>query len=656
MMKVGGAVVCLSVLVASALSLYVPGTPGGAWSESELLAVKSKLYSLYRQVLAPKALRLSFHDCVKYTDGTGGCDGCLNWEGVGQKLYGVNYAKNFSNIEHGNNNGLDRIVQQLERVYTEANYPYDAKMLPQSLKESGKSRADLWSYAAIVAVEYGIESNNLACVEISNPRLLGHSCIVGNDLNTTECFVKPDRPLQFQYGRSDCTDFDPEYPYMARKAEVHPNPVADGKATVKYFKENFDFNGRETAAIFGAHTFGFPKLRNSLFPYTWTSGAVNAFNNDYYKNIVGQDKWFVDDDTCFRVGDAFGNKPKTRWVAHTRKMTERGGPVFWIHQNHVCPSVKNPQFWNRFERKKCMPLAKEGQQCRPDKPAAKGPYVARQPNEPDGNPNRGCERWRLIVGKDEIALNCEMGLYLDFQVTDGVPHGCTGLEHFKEQMASDARSSVWSYIPGQQGWAQPLCGKQTLAEPAGSTPLYMIMEEYANSQTAWINDYTLAFEKMMRNGYPNGLSNGPDIHNNLICPLPILRGGSDSSCYKLDEYDPNGLTYTITSQLSQLSGYVYQYNTETERFDYGSPTGEQNQLWRVSNSGQQLINAMTGEALVVRGVANFVFDHVDDYVVLVDAETDKVVDCWNAHIIGNACIMWNRHNGHNQRFVMTPSM
>merc|ERR1712095_228248 len=122
----------------------------------------------------------------------------------------------------------------------------------------------------------------------------------------------------------------------------------------------------------------------------------------------------------------------------TRKMTERGGPVFWIHQNHVCPSV------------------------------------ARQPNEPDGNPNRGCERWRLIVGKDEIALNCEMGLYLDFQVTDGVPHGCTGLEHFKEQMASDARSSVWSYIPGQQGWAQPLCGKQTLAEPAGSTPLYMI--------------------------------------------------------------------------------------------------------------------------------------------------------------------------------------
>ena len=30
-----------------------------------------------------------------------------------------------------------------------------------SLQESGKSRADLWSLAGLVAVEYGIETNNL---------------------------------------------------------------------------------------------------------------------------------------------------------------------------------------------------------------------------------------------------------------------------------------------------------------------------------------------------------------------------------------------------------------------------------------------------------------------------------------------------------------
>ena len=30
----------------------------------------------------PKVLRLAFHDCLKYTDGTGGCDGCLDWAGM----------------------------------------------------------------------------------------------------------------------------------------------------------------------------------------------------------------------------------------------------------------------------------------------------------------------------------------------------------------------------------------------------------------------------------------------------------------------------------------------------------------------------------------------------------------------------------------------
>ena len=83
---------------------YVPGTPGGPWSHDEVIIVKSKLFSIFnsggtkalKQLYggnshgatwmdtpnAPKMLRLGFHDCLKYTDGTGGCDGCLNWEGM----------------------------------------------------------------------------------------------------------------------------------------------------------------------------------------------------------------------------------------------------------------------------------------------------------------------------------------------------------------------------------------------------------------------------------------------------------------------------------------------------------------------------------------------------------------------------------------------
>ena len=54
-----------------------------------------------------------------YQDGSGGCDGCLNWEGVGTKfqiseLEGKNQLPNLSGT---NNNGLDKIVEYLEEIY-----------------------------------------------------------------------------------------------------------------------------------------------------------------------------------------------------------------------------------------------------------------------------------------------------------------------------------------------------------------------------------------------------------------------------------------------------------------------------------------------------------------------------------------------------------
>ena len=640
----------LYILVAAATGVYVPGTPGGPWTQQELLAVKSKLFSLFRRALAPQVLRLSFHDCVKYKDGTGGCDGCLNWEGVDVHLEAVEYAKNFPNMDSGNNNGLGPIVRELERIYTETNYPHDGQWLAQSLRDSGKSRADLWSYAAIVAVEHGIETNNLACHNTTYPNMLWDSCV--HEPNTDECFVRPSRPIQFQWGRADCTNYDLAFPYKALSPEKHANPTGDGKSLVQYFKDDFSFTGRETVAIMGAHTFGFPKIQNSLIPYTWTSRAVNLFNNDYYKSLTGQDRWFIDDNQCRRVGDAYGNKPKTRWVAHTRKMTKRGGPVFWIHQNHVCPSIYGHM--NKFEQQ-CAADAQAGQQCRPDPPA--GANRPRTADEADGNPHGGCEAWRLIVGRDEIALSCEMGLVFDFQVTDGVPHGCHGLEHFNASMQSDSPYSVWSQLPGQKGWSfsQPECGRQMIAEPAGSTPTSTIMEEYANDQTKWIDDFTLAFEKMMRNGYPNGLTNSADIHTNLVCPMPNLSGASDGICYILDKVG-NGPAFMIGNRLGALSGKVYQYNPTSGKFDWAAITQMPNQLWRFSDSGSQLINEQTHQALIVGGVTSFKFENEsnDNIRIVNPSNSNKVVDCWNAQHTGHPCIFWDRHGGHNQKFYQIP--
>ena len=42
------------------------------------------------EVSGAKFVRLAFHDCLKYTDGSGGCDGALNWDHMGEELVGSN--------------------------------------------------------------------------------------------------------------------------------------------------------------------------------------------------------------------------------------------------------------------------------------------------------------------------------------------------------------------------------------------------------------------------------------------------------------------------------------------------------------------------------------------------------------------------------------
>ena len=158
---------------------------------------------------APKLLRLAFHDCLLHEAGGGGCDGCLDWAGVGQTFDSkrrhrrhldisiicldmeYNYISHISRDRHypdataTSNNGLRNVVEVIQRVqfitvttqlatydynygvevleavYTDRTFPKKSPVLEMSLKESGKSRADLWSLAGLVAVEYGIETNNL---------------------------------------------------------------------------------------------------------------------------------------------------------------------------------------------------------------------------------------------------------------------------------------------------------------------------------------------------------------------------------------------------------------------------------------------------------------------------------------------------------------
>merc|ERR1719510_558069 len=97
-----------------------------------------------------------------------------------------------------NNNGLMATADLLEEIYTDPNFPKGTTALPQSLKDSGKSRADLWAFAATIALEFGIDNNNRACD--GNPRGKCGILAAGED----DCKMEWKRPVKFQTGRKDC--------------------------------------------------------------------------------------------------------------------------------------------------------------------------------------------------------------------------------------------------------------------------------------------------------------------------------------------------------------------------------------------------------------------------------------------------------------------
>ena len=63
------------------------------------------------------------------------------------------------------NMGLQYTVATLEKLFLEPDYPSHKRVpkLPESPRDLGISRADLWAFAAKVAVEYATEQNNFQC-------------------------------------------------------------------------------------------------------------------------------------------------------------------------------------------------------------------------------------------------------------------------------------------------------------------------------------------------------------------------------------------------------------------------------------------------------------------------------------------------------------
>merc|ERR1740121_3444303 len=106
-----------------------------------------------------------------------------------------------------------------------------------------------------------------------------------------------------------------------------------------------------------------------------------------------------------------------------------------------------------------------------------------------------------------------MGLYLDFNVSKGIPAGCKGFENYNMDSWG---SSPWSF-PRHTVAECPL---NTLSVPAGTASLSQVVELYANNQTQFVNDFALALTKMLSNGYSNLIPAPADGMTGFNCTEP----------------------------------------------------------------------------------------------------------------------------------------
>ena len=321
--------------------------------EAEVTLSGIKENSRLEDTLLPnigKMVRLAFHDCLKDTE-TGGCNGCLNFrnigsEGEGADSQGCHRDKSCpkDSLERRiDNNNLLWVARVLEILYTDPEPPFSKSRrfkLKKSLKDAGKSRADLWAYAGLVAMEISTYLHNNYC----DPE--GEGLCPGQfDERSPSCHY--DLPtLTFKTGRRDCTPSctgtNSFYDFCSVADEVQPDALGNGDSVIKFFKDTFNFTARESVAILGAHSLGHAHEQISGFRhYPWTGGFTNVLNNNYYKQMADPGMYRVRKQRGLGrkqkcnlkistfIGDEYGNAITSFWLPRSQWQNNDGGPWNW---------------------------------------------------------------------------------------------------------------------------------------------------------------------------------------------------------------------------------------------------------------------------------------------------------------------------------------
>jgi len=288
-------------------TVYQPGTSGGDWNEEEIESTRRRIMKIMTPIWEEKKelgtstsnsktnqgakgqvtenviLRLVFHDCIPYKDGTGGCDGCLNWAHMYSETPSANnkdHVYKFSPPNATDNKGLDGAAIALEKIYTTLDWPFQEKSLQVSLHQSGKSRADLWQLAGLIALELGVERANRAC-DLDYYARQQVTLLESRE----KCEIKLTKPLKFKSGRQDCKSDDPEgRGYVTSKPESQPRLMSTGNEIIDYGRNFFNMDAEHFAALMGIH--GAVHAARIGLKYTWFGPGY--ISNVYFKQLANK--------------------------------------------------------------------------------------------------------------------------------------------------------------------------------------------------------------------------------------------------------------------------------------------------------------------------------------------------------------------------------
>eukprot|EP00448_Togula_jolla_P015824 CAMPEP_0170592984 /NCGR_PEP_ID=MMETSP0224-20130122/13206_1 /TAXON_ID=285029 /ORGANISM="Togula jolla, Strain CCCM 725" /LENGTH=595 /DNA_ID=CAMNT_0010916907 /DNA_START=65 /DNA_END=1852 /DNA_ORIENTATION=- len=519
---------------------------GAPWSKGEVLTVMAKLYAVFENPLtifktltsdepyecrtgfndppdepcdgqdgredgnvgndwlptAAKFLRLGFHDCLKYKDVSGGCDGCLEFTNMfiryNDKASGDKRNRARLDALAGDNNNLAFAADVLEKIYTTPSFPAIATPLKSSLQKTGKSRADLWALATLASTHYTMHQNNLACQGNGDDET-GGRCghIYHHDNPGHPCEIDMAFSMEFLTGRRDCPardkPTDPRWyrsrPYETTRKEAGPNPHGNGKATANFFRDWFGMSRRETVAILGAHSLGSLHGVTNLFKYDWKRAQTHLLNNQYYRILAQKPSLMAacgDAPTHPKfTGGPSGSLAPTGWFVRPIRKCVSGGPFEWFHYYRRCPEcLGNTNIETEgdgtFRSDYCC------KQCATKKAADVDPKCFTK------------------VTKDETAIPVDTGLYFDFQTGEGgIPLGCPGFGAGKFEWSVAAINSGDGRLVDYYT-TEPKCDLQHLNDGPGSLEMHEVVELYANDQKAWVDDFIPALQKMLGNGYSDG--------------------------------------------------------------------------------------------------------------------------------------------------------